>query len=182
VTSQLTLLSDWRSFYGIIGSAAAALTGLTFVVIALAPENRPIRLDGLRVFLTPTVIHFGSALALAAVLSMPGHTSTSLSVCLSSGGIAGVIYSFATTFRMFRGRITYTPVASDWIWNAVLPCLCYLALLDSAALIVLSSASSLYVIGATALLLVFVGIHNIWDMAVWLTTRSSTPTRPREPD
>jgi len=179
-------LGDWRGFYGIIGSSAAALTGLTFVVIALASESRPILLSGLRIFLTPTVIHFGSALGIAALLSMPGHTPLSIAACAGIGGLLGVIYSLATTFRMFRGRGSYTPAASDWIWNAVLPCLCYLALLDSAALIVSHPAEALYVIGITALLLVFVGIHNIWDMAVWLTTerpgRDRSATRPREPE
>jgi hypothetical protein len=55
------LLGDWRSFYGIVGLSAAALTGFTFVVIALAPE-KPRRLTGQRVYMTPAVIHFGSAL------------------------------------------------------------------------------------------------------------------------
>ena len=174
------LLSDWRSFYSVIASSAAALTGLTFVVIALAPE-KPLRSSGLRVFMTPTVIHFSSALGIAAVLSMPGHSATSLAACLCAGGLIGVIYSFTTTARMYRGRVNYPPAASDWIWNAILPCLCYLAMLDSAALVLMRPALALYVIGTTALMLVFVGIHNVWDMAVWLITRRE-PTRPRDPD
>lgn len=183
MTISEPLLSDWRSFYSIIGSSAAALTGLTFVVIALAPE-KPLRSTGLRVYLTPTVIHFGSALAIAGVLSMPGHTVISLAACLGSGGIAGIIYSFTTTVHMFRGRASYAPAASDWIWNAILPCLCYLSMFDSAALLVMRPTTALYVIGATALILVFVGIHNVWDMAVWLITRPNPkpPTRPRDPD
>jgi hypothetical protein len=180
-------LADWRSFYGIVGSSAAALTGLAVVVIALAAASRPIRqLSGLRMFLTPTVIHFGSALGIAALLSMPGHTPMSVAACAGIGGLLGVIYSFATTFRMFRGRVNYTPLASDWIWNAVLPCLGYLAMLDSAAIVLSRPVVALYLIGGTALLLLFTGIHNIWDMAVWLTServaRDRSATRPRQPD
>ena len=33
-----SLLADWANFYVITGSAAAGLTGLTFVVIALASD------------------------------------------------------------------------------------------------------------------------------------------------
>jgi hypothetical protein len=170
MTDSALPLGDWRSFYGIIGSSAAALTGLTFVVIALAARSRPIVLSGLRIYLTPTVIHFGSALGIGALLSMPGHTPVSVAACAGSGGLLGVAYSFATTFRMFRDRGSYIPVAADWIWNAVLPCFAYLALLDSAAIIISHPAQALYLIGGTSLLLLFVGIHNIWDMAVWLTT------------
>jgi hypothetical protein len=179
-------LGDWRSFYAIIGTSSSALTGLTFVVIALAAESRPIRSSGLRIFLTRTIIHFGSALGIAALLSMPGHTPASIAACSGVGGLLGVIYSFAATLRMFRGRGNYTPSASDWIWNAVLPCLGFLALLDSAALVLSHPPQALFVIGVTSLLLVFVGIHNIWDMAVWLTaeraSRERRATRPREPD
>ena len=174
------LLSDWRGFYGVIGSCAAALTGLTVIVIALAPK-KPLRSGGSRIFMTPTVIHFGSALAIAAVLSMPGHSATSLAACLCAGGLAGVMYSFATSARMYRGRVNYPLAASDWIWNAILPCLCYLAMLDSAALVVMRPALSLYVISTTALMLAFVGIHNVWDMALWLITRRE-PSRPRDPE
>jgi positive regulator of sigma E activity len=176
------LLNDWRSFYGLVGSAAAALTGLTFVVIALA--EKPLPTSGVNAYMTPTVIHFGSALALAAVLSMPGHSAASLAACLCGGGVAGVIYSFTTTARMFRGRANYAPARSDWIWNALLPCLCYLSMLDSAALIVMRPPLGLYVTAATALGLLFIGIHNVWDMAVWLITRRdpNRPNRPRDPD
>lgn len=183
MTAPELLMSDWRSFYSIIGTCASALTGLTFVVIALAPD-KPLRISGLRVYMTPTVIHFGSALAIAAVLSMPGHTATSLAVCLCGGGVGGVIHSFATTAHMYRGRASYAPAMSDWIWNAILPCLCYLSMLDSAALIVIRPAPALYVIGAAALMLVFVGIHNVWDMALWLITRGDPkpPVRPSDPE
>ena len=36
-------LTEWESFYVILGSSAAALTGLMFVVIALGSEARAIR-------------------------------------------------------------------------------------------------------------------------------------------
>ncbi len=59
------LLSAWGNFYVIIGSSAAALTGLTFVVIALAADARRLTPRGLRAFVTPTIVHFGTVLALA---------------------------------------------------------------------------------------------------------------------
>jgi hypothetical protein len=60
-----SMLAGWENFYVIIGSAAAGLTGITFVVIALIRDVQRVRPTGLRAFVTPTIVHFGGVLALA---------------------------------------------------------------------------------------------------------------------
>jgi len=162
-------LEGWNNFYVIVGSSAAGLTGLTFVVIALASDANMVRLSGLRTFITPIVMHFGSALWIAALLCIPGHTTASLLICmLGTGGILAA-YSAVTTWRMYRGRREYRPALEDWIWNASLPSLCYLVLLAAGMRLLHHTQSALYLIGAVALTLLFVGIHNAWDLAVWIT-------------
>ena len=69
-----SLLTHWESFYVIVGSSAAALTGLMFVVVALVAESESRRRDaasGIDAFGTPTIVHFCSALLVSAVLSAP---------------------------------------------------------------------------------------------------------------
>ena len=62
----------WESFYVIIGSSAAALTGLQFVVIVLGAE---ISVGGnenaTRAFGTPTIVHFCAVLLNSAIPSAP---------------------------------------------------------------------------------------------------------------
>src|SRR3989442_11759560 len=70
-------LAGWDSFYVIIGSSAAALTGLMFVVIALTGEVSA-TVEAVRAFSTPTVVHFGAVLLLAALLTTPHHTLLTL--------------------------------------------------------------------------------------------------------
>ncbi len=162
-------LEGWNNFYVIVGSSAAGLTGLTFVVIALASDANMVRLSGLRTFITPIVMHFGSALWIAALLCIPGHTTGSLLICmLATGGILAA-YSAITTWRMYRGRRDYRPALEDWIWNALLPSLCYLVVLAAGVRLLHHVQSALYLIGAAALALLFIGIHNAWDLAVWIT-------------
>src|SRR5579864_5026772 len=63
--AMLTPLATWQNFYVIIGSAAATLTGLMFVVITLIAQLRvQVSSDsgGIAVFSTPNVFHFGAAL------------------------------------------------------------------------------------------------------------------------
>ena len=76
------MLASWHEFYLIVGTAAAALTGLQFVVqtlIASGDARRAVTGDeaeaSIAAFGTPTVVHFTLALVRSAVLSMPwpGH-------------------------------------------------------------------------------------------------------------
>jgi hypothetical protein len=169
-------VTDWQSFYVLVGSSAGALTGLTFVVITISAErNDPAgsasqRLTGLRVFITPTAVHFGVALWLSAVMSIPGLTALVLGILLAGTGVGGLIYC-ATLIRPLVGRsFGYKPFLSDWIWNAVLPVLAYLALAVTGLVLPRQPAASLYAVGGAVLLILFIGIHNAWDVVVWITT------------
>jgi hypothetical protein len=52
-------LEGWERFYVIVGSSAAALTGLMFVVITLIADSEMPRSPGtVAAFGTPTVVHF----------------------------------------------------------------------------------------------------------------------------
>jgi hypothetical protein len=59
-------LRAWESFYVIVGSSAAALTGLQFVVIALISDLRRRSTEReISAFATPTVVHFTAVLMLS---------------------------------------------------------------------------------------------------------------------
>jgi hypothetical protein len=167
-------LAGWDNFYVIVGSSAGGLTGLTFVVIALIRDARRVRLLGLRTFVTPTIVHFGGVLALAAYMSMPHQQLLSLSAGLIVGGTAGVIYGAFTGRNMYRQKGTeYVPVREDWAWNVVLPSVAYAALIVLGFLIWRRTELALFGVAALALLLLFIGIRNAWDIAVWMTTHHS---------
>jgi hypothetical protein len=163
------LLADWNNFYVITGSAAAGLTGLTFVVIALAAETRRVNLKGLRAFVTPTIMHFCAVLTLAAYLSIPHQSVCSLSLGFGAAGITGLAYITRIGIGITRIASDYVPDHEDWIWNVVLPALAYGVLLGTACFIWTRPERSLYAAAAVSLMLMFIGIHNAWDIAVWNT-------------
>jgi hypothetical protein len=73
VVRTLSALSEWESFYVIVGSSGAALTGLQFVVMALIAESRrPSTGREISAFGTPTVIHFCAVLLVSAIVVHPG--------------------------------------------------------------------------------------------------------------
>jgi hypothetical protein len=169
-------LSGWQNFYVIVGSSAAALTGLTFIVITIASEGMSsrtassTRLLGLRAFITPTVVHFASSLGLSALLAVPAQTARSLAICLAVGGVAGLAYAGNILRWMRSMHADYEPQISDWVWNLLLPALAYGSLLGAAALLLRQMSAALYVAAGVTLLLLYVGIHNAWDVVAWVTT------------
>ncbi|MFL6234305.1 MAG: hypothetical protein ACJ76N_14310 [Thermoanaerobaculia bacterium] len=160
--------SAWESFYVIVGSSAAALTGLQFVVIVLGAElNRGSSNAVTRAFGTPTIVHFCAVLLLAAILSAPWPGMASAGTGLAICGAVGVIYGLIVV-RHARHQTDYRMVLEDWIWHCSLPIVGYATLFGAAITLQRHEAVSLFVIAGTALLLLFVGIHNAWDAVTYI--------------
>src|SRR5438093_12278433 len=165
-----SLLNGWESFYVIVGSTAGALIGLQFVVLTLIAETGRLRAreESLAAFGTPNVVHFCAALLIAAILSAPWHGLIRAGVAVAGCGVLGVGYSAIVLRRALRQRV-YQPVLADWVWHTILPFLAYATLLVAGAVLPSSSVNALFAIGAAALLLVFIGIHNAWDTVTYVT-------------
>jgi D-alanyl-lipoteichoic acid acyltransferase DltB (MBOAT superfamily) len=164
----MTPLAGWENFYVIVGSSAGALIGLQFVVITLIADL-PIREGGAQAssaFGTPTIVHFGAALLLAAILSMPWHGAAGAAVLWGLLGLAGIAYETIVTRRM-RLQSLYQPVFEDWVFHVLLPFSAYAILAGSAYAARFRVHEALFVVAAAALLLLFVGIHNAWDAVTY---------------
>jgi hypothetical protein len=162
-------LADWETFYVIVGSSAAALTGLMFVVIALIKESDLPRSSGtVAAFGTPTVVHFCTALVVAAILTAPWRALTNVAGAAGIAGAAGLIYTLMVLQRA-RKQTHYEPVLEDWLFHTVFPMAAYAAILIAAAVLRKDPEHSLFAIGAAVLVLVLIGIHNAWDTVTYVT-------------
>jgi hypothetical protein len=159
--------TSWENFYVIVGSSAAALTGLQFVVVALGAEGSHIRAEGVRAFATPTVVHFCAVLLMSAILSAPWPTAPHAAIALTILGVLGFGYTLLVT-RRARRQSTYAPVFEDWLWHSILPLIGYTSLFAASIALLSKPHWPLFVIAGAALLLLFIGIHNAWDGATWI--------------
>jgi amino acid transporter len=176
-------LLAWENFYIIVGSSAGALTGLQFVVMALAAETEMNTDTGeVDAFGTPTIVHFCAVLLVSAILSMPWSEISQAAIAAGICGAFGVGYTLIVLRRARRTR-NYKPEMEDWIWHTILPLLAYVTLLISSALIPLNDAPPFFGIAAFALLLLFVGIHNAWDSVTYMALASlkKRQTKNQEP-
>ena len=167
------LLAGWGNFYLITGTAAAALTGLQFVVQTLLASDtlRPVAQGdpegGIAAFGTPTVVHFTLALVVSATMCAPWPGYGSLRATLGVVGAGALVYS-GVVLRRARRQRSYAPVAEDWLWHILLPGASYAAVLLAAVLLGRGAEGPLFLVAAATLLLLCVGIHNAWDTVTYL--------------
>jgi hypothetical protein len=183
MSAMMSELAEWDSFYVIVGSAAGALIGLQFVVMTLIAERPPLRVaEAGAAFATPTVIHFGTALLLSALLRAPWQTITVVAALWALVGVSGVAYAVIVARRM-RRQAVYQPVLEDWVFHVALPLAAYALLVLSSFAAPSHTREALFGVGAAALLLLFVGIHNAWDSVAYhvFVQRGDTSTQ-RRPD
>lgn len=159
----------WESFYVIVGSSAAALTGLNFVVIALSAEaHTPTPTEtAIHAFSTPTIVHFGLVLFLAALQTAPWPSSQWVDYGFWAAGLFGVAYELLVMRRAGRQK-DYKLVLEDWVWHLVIPLIAYPLLLIAGAILNSHTQTALFLVGAASLLLLYVGIHNAWDSVTWM--------------
>ena len=161
--------SSWESFYVILGSSSAALIGLQFVVITLIAERRAHRAEPhtLSAFATPTVVHFGVALLISAVMTAPWPSVAAVGIALASSGIGGVAYGLRVVLRA-RRQTSYTPVWEDWLWHVVLPVAAYVSVAVAGWLVRSRLTFGPFLVASAALTLLFIGIHNAWDTVTYI--------------
>jgi hypothetical protein len=160
-------LAGWDSFYVIVGSAAGALIGLQFVVLTLIADRPPLRAqEAGAAFATPTIVHFGAALLLSALQRVPWQAAIVAAAIWGLIGVSGIAYAVIVARRM-RVQTTYEPEWEDWLFHSLLPFAAYAMLVLSAFAALLYMREALFGVGAAALLLLFIGIHNAWDAVVY---------------
>ena len=176
--AALLPFATWQNFYVIVGTAAATLTGLMFVVITLIVQLRvqvSSPRSGFAVFSTPNVFHFGAALLVAAILSAPWQALWQASLLLGLVGLAGVTYILIVLWLARHRLPDYRLVRSDWLWYTVLPLVSYTALVVAALVLPSQPAPAMFVIASATMLLLFIGIHNAWDVVTYTAFERSRP-------
>jgi hypothetical protein len=159
---------EWRDFYVMIGTAAGAIVGATFVVATLTGgiEKRNI---GLRGFITPNAVHLGVVLVASGVLAAPNIPSLFFDAVFALGGLAGFIYCLIVIKRIWGMPLDFADIS----FYAALPTLSYLAFIAAAwwDWRYGDGDTPLRTLAVSFVVLLVVGMRNAWDMATFMLTR-----------
>jgi hypothetical protein len=161
-------LEIWRDFFVMVGTAAGAILGATFVVATLTSNVKERNL-GLRGFITPTAVHLGSAMVGSSILTMPVLTPWALAGAFGTGGVAGLIYCVIVWTRIRHLKIDL----ADRCWYVGLPVLCYIALGAAPLLVCAGKPHTLEILAIAMIAMLVIGARNAWDMATFMITRDT---------
>jgi hypothetical protein len=165
-------LKAWETFYLLVGTSAAALVGIQFVVMSFVGESgASTGEETVAAFGTPTVVHLCAVLLVSALLLAPWASLPTVGLLVAGMGLAGLVYGAVVTLRARRQK-NYEPVFEDWLFHVILPLSAYLGVAVAGLFVVRRHpAGGLAVLAAVTLLLLFIAIHNAWDTATYVALR-----------
>jgi hypothetical protein len=172
------MLAPWHEFYGLLGTAAAALLALLFVAASIgASVLTTDRAGPTRTYLSPVVFHYCNILFLSLIALIPDLEPLAFGVTIVLAAAGSVIYSIYILQRLFRDGIA--DLADRFGYGAV-PVVTYSAgLVAGCRILTGHSRTSLYVIAAASLLLLLVNVRNAWDLMLALARRATQEQRPK---
>ncbi len=167
------MFEGWGEYYLLVGSAAAALIGLLFVVVTLtANHSRATVEQGARYYMSPIVFHLGGVVVISGAALMPGLERPTAAALFGGIALIGLAYSGWVAIGLRAGRQIHPPHWSDmWFYGAA-PTVIYLALLVAAVAIALGYRCATIGPALATIAQLLVAIRNAWDLVTWLAPRA----------
>jgi hypothetical protein len=163
------MLEGWHEFYGLLGTAAAALVALLFVAASIGVGYLSSgRGSPTRTFTSPVVFHYTYVLFLSLVTLIPHNSDVSLAVIVGVSAAAALAYSGFVCVRVLRSS---TLDLDDRLGYGASPPVAYAATLAAAVLIFEHSIVAPPLLAAALILLLVINIRNAWDLTVFFAQR-----------
>lgn len=177
------MVLGWSNFYYLIGSAAAGLVGLMFVVMTLtAGVDRSRALRAQALYMTPTIVHFGAVFTMSAVTMIPGLGVEGAAVAFGLVSLLGLACAGRAFIGFRRPRQEGgSPHWSDFWLYAALPTALYFGLVVASAGVWAQAAWATLALASLLLSLLLLAIRNAWDLVTSIAPGRSAGPPGREP-
>src|ERR1700693_2275188 len=97
------MLGGWHEFYGLLGTAAAALVALLFVAASIGANVFTAESAGAtRTYMSPVVFHYTNILFLSLIALIPDQTQQSFGITLAVAALGSLGYSLVICVRVMR--------------------------------------------------------------------------------
>ena len=169
------MLQGWDNFYFMMGSAAASLIGLLFVVVTLTSGfERSQALRGASLYMTPTALHFAVVLTISAVAVAPRLGAPARALVFGLVALVGLANAVRASIGISRPREgSEAPHWSDiWMYGGT-PAVVYLGLCIASTALWRGAGWAAFALAGLLMALLLVGIRNAWDLVTWIA-----PKRP----
>lgn len=163
----------WSDFYLLIGSAAAALVGLLFVVTTLTTNMETSAAErGQSLYMTPVVFHLSIVLMVSALALVPALGREMFAVASAVVAVIGAIWSVRVFVGILASDATPPPHWSDrWCYGAC-PFAAYAGLAAACWRLLGEVSVPERLVALFTVALVLIAVRNAWDLVTWLAPRS----------
>jgi len=171
------MFEGWDNYFVLLGTAAAGLIGLLFVVVTLtANVERSRALWATGIYMTPIALHFAAVLSISAITMVPGLTPPEVAVLVVLISLAGLAAASRSCLGILAIRKSGDPPHWSDLWGyGVGPAAVYVAILGAAIAIWLGHAWASYALAALLLILLLLAIRNAWDLLTWMAPQGAKP-------
>jgi hypothetical protein len=162
-------MTGWSDYFFMLGSAAAALIGLMFVVATLTAGRDRNELEaGKKLYTTPIVWHLAIVVLLSGGAVAPPVPLQWLAAAALALGTIGVGYAIYITFGIFRAQLASNFSGYDAFWYGIAPGIIYVVMGMSGWPMLHSEPLGATLLAAAVMALLLVSIHNEWDLVTYL--------------
>jgi hypothetical protein len=163
------MADGWNDFFFMIGSSAAALIGLMFVVVTLtAGRGRDEVERGKQLYTSPIVFHLAVVLVLSGVAIAPDVTDVVFGIISGCLGALGVAVGLRSAIGIRRRPGAPEAATFDIFWYGVAPAILYVGLGAAAVATLYKWHWSTVASAADLMALLLVSIHAEWDLVTYL--------------
>jgi hypothetical protein len=177
------MFDDWHEYFFMIGSSAAALIGLMFVVVTLtAGSDRRDTERGKHLYTSPIVWHLGVVLLLSGCAIAPTIGPRFFGAIAGAAALLGIAMCCRNAVGIARTRISGAENANfDTWWYGIVPALAYVGLASAAVGALISAAWAASAVAAALMALLLLSIHGEWDLVTFLAPRApASAERPEK--
>jgi len=165
-------MESWHEFYSLLGTASATMVGLLFVAASVGSGVFTSgRRAALRVFLSASVVNFSLTLAASLVMLAPVADLRWVAAVVLACGLFGLAHSCLAWRDTLHDGLISSIDTEDRVWYMALPILGYLCIIGSAVALALQPTAGCAALAASTGLLLAIGVHNAWDITLWIITR-----------
>jgi hypothetical protein len=169
-------LQPFHDFFLLTGGVSATLLGLVFVSASIAatiPKEK-LGTDSQRaLWVMPIVYAFVRVIVVSAVGVIPGQTWFTFGLVLCVLGGLDLARTVWTTVGMGAFHRSQTRLElSDWAWYVLYPAGATLLIAGTGASLVIGWPWPVQLLAAGMIAHIVVGVHNAWELADWLMTRT----------
>jgi len=174
--ARMETLQPFHDFFLLTGGVSATLLGLVFVAASIAATIPKEKLgpDAARaLWVMPIVYSFVRVIVVSAVGVIPGQTWRSFGLVLSALAVLDLSRSVWTTLGMTAFHRSQERLdLRDWAWYVIFPAGATLLIAVTGFSLVMEWPWPVQLLAAGMIGHVVVGVHNAWELADWLITRT----------